>query len=103
MDADLQAVLNTLVRAPRAVDARIQHRFANVISIKNVNHFEMVNSLMHGTTNLSPRLALQLLRWYSYHDKEHRRVLSFLDEPDSNDSSSSSSDERADAHSGLWL
>ncbi|KAI1752909.1 hypothetical protein F4782DRAFT_530022 [Xylaria castorea] len=81
MDADLQQVLDALVRAPRDVDKDIQLRFANIISLDNVNHFEMVNSLTHSTTNLCGRLAIRLALWYAYQDNEYRTTLSLLDEP----------------------
>ncbi|KAI0545644.1 hypothetical protein F4679DRAFT_599263 [Xylaria curta] len=81
MDADLQQVLDALVRAPRDVDEDIQYRFANIINIHNVDHFEMVNSLTHSVKNPCWRLKVRLMTWYSYQFKEYRIVLSLLDEP----------------------
>ncbi|TRX91810.1 hypothetical protein FHL15_007363 [Xylaria flabelliformis] len=80
MDADLQQVLDALVRAPRDVDEDIQYRFADVINIYNVNQFEMVNTLTYSVKNLCWRLEVRLALWYTNQVKEHRTVLSLLDE-----------------------
>ncbi|KAI0862370.1 hypothetical protein F4860DRAFT_523437 [Xylaria cubensis] len=81
MDADLQRVLDALVRAPRDVDEDTQYRFASVINIDNVNQFEMVNTLTYSVKNLCWRLEVRLSLWYTYQVKEYRIVLSLLDEP----------------------
>ncbi|KAI1743456.1 hypothetical protein F4680DRAFT_444741 [Xylaria scruposa] len=81
MDADLQQILDALVRAPRHVDEDIQYRFANIINIHDVNHFEMVNSLTYSVKNPCWRLTVRLMTWYSYQCQEYKIVLSLLDEP----------------------